>query len=599
MLELLVVGAGPHSLALMSALFETRPDKYTEHPDNALLFFRAAAPTTPANGTILTAPVLARSDHLNWRPRKAENKMVANALALADDRHPGARLKPDAEAGHTCKIRSRSKKHVCRQNPVVAPIPLDIAESIRVLDRLPQLEEGGKDSTMLGGWMPLWRRQMQFLRVPHLRSPVNHHPDPVDPSMLWQYAMRSHRTSDTDLVPLRLPRTGCYNGPFLLPSTDLFFDFCGRVIVNGFALQDLVHQGNVAKIRPVPHCDCPENAASLDVDKMSSRKCDHFEVVLHDGQVLEARNVVVATGSAGAAHKIPQWANDLTAKDGDRPPHAIVHVFDLALNPGHYLPPCCGNGCSDDLKGMRIVIIGGGITSIHLSRVALDMGCRDINLLVRSPIRVQPFDVSAEWLGPHRSPRIAAFWSDASPAGRAERLRNARFPEKAEQEQGGSGATVTEEALALVTDGLADGRMRIVQPASVLCARWNIISDQNAGKRKPDSQSTEQKQWALDLEDGASMHCDIIWLATGTAPNASTDPILEDVFKQHPVDLVNGLPQLRPDLSWSRACPGLFVTGPLAALEVGPGAPNLAGARLAAARIAPALRDRFRVSVRL
>ncbi|KAG9738506.1 hypothetical protein KCU86_g9722, partial [Aureobasidium melanogenum] len=51
-----------------------------------------------------------------------------------------------------------------------------------------------------------------------------------------------------------------------------------------------------------------------------------------------------------------------------------------------------------------------------------------------------------------------------------------------------------------------------------------------------------------------------------------------------------GLPALTDDLMWKENVP-LFVTGRLAALRLGPGAGNLAGARSGAERIAWAIED--------
>ncbi len=58
-------------------------------------------------------------------------------------------------------------------------------------------------------------------------------------------------------------------------------------------------------------------------------------------------------------------------------------------------------------------------------------------------------------------------------------------------------------------------------------------------------------------------------------------------MKRYPIDVVHGLPVLDQHLRW----PGceLFLMGPWAALQVGPVARNLFGAKLACDRIVPAL----------
>nr|MCU0516889.1 hypothetical protein [Oscillatoria sp. Prado101] len=80
---------------------------------------------------------------------------------------------------------------------------------------------------------------------------------------------------------------------------------------------------------------------------------------------------------------------------------------------------------------------------------------------------------------------------------------------------------------------------------------------------------------------------DRIWLATGTRLDVTAEPLLADILEAYPAQIVKGLPVLDEHLRW----PGCeaFLTGPLAALQVGPVARNLSGARMASERIAPAL----------
>lgn len=78
---------------------------------------------------------------------------------------------------------------------------------------------------------------------------------------------------------------------------------------------------------------------------------------------------------------------------------------------------------------------------------------------------------------------------------------------------------------------------------------------------------------------------DYIVFATGIQSNIETIPFLRTIQKQHPIETIGGLPCLNDDLMWSDDVP-LFVTGRLAGLRLGPGAPNLVGARIGAERIA-------------
>lgn len=74
------------------------------------------------------------------------------------------------------------------------------------------------------------------------------------------------------------------------------------------------------------------------------------------------------------------------------------------------------------------------------------------------------------------------------------------------------------------------------------------------------------------------MHADRLWLATGSALSAQAEPLLAPLLQQLPVPVVAGLPAIQPDLEWA-AGSRLFVLGAYAALQLGPGALNLAGAK--------------------
>jgi hypothetical protein len=85
--------------------------------------------------------------------------------------------------------------------------------------------------------------------------------------------------------------------------------------------------------------------------------------------------------------------------------------------------------------------------------------------------------------------------------------------------------------------------------------------------------------------EGGLPPMDYIYFATGVETDFRTLPYLQSMLASHPIDGHGGFPCLNDDLAWKNGVP-LFVTGRLAALKLGPAAPNLGGARLAAERIA-------------
>ena len=83
---------------------------------------------------------------------------------------------------------------------------------------------------------------------------------------------------------------------------------------------------------------------------------------------------------------------------------------------------------------------------------------------------------------------------------------------------------------------------------------------------------------------------DYVYFATGIASDFESLTFLETMNRKFSVESYGGLPGLTDDLMWKEDVP-LFVTGRLAALRLGPGAGNLAGARSGAERIAWAIED--------
>ncbi|EAQ91379.1 hypothetical protein CHGG_03314 [Chaetomium globosum CBS 148.51] len=90
---------------------------------------------------------------------------------------------------------------------------------------------------------------------------------------------------------------------------------------------------------------------------------------------------------------------------------------------------------------------------------------------------------------------------------------------------------------------------------------------------------------AVVEEGGGLPPMDHIYFATGVESDFARLPFLQTMLESHPIEGHGGFPCLNDDLMWEDGVP-LFVAGRLAALKLGPSAPNLGGARLAAERIA-------------
>jgi len=219
-------------------------------------------------------------------------------------------------------------------------------------------------------WMQCWDRFFSTFRIPHLRSPFNHHPDAGSPMLLWYYA-QFHGKMDqfTSLVVEKedLLENDCREsrGPFLLPGTTLFREFINDSIIHRHKLENLVKHGDVKFIEPKKYLSSDENN--------SAHAYDYYEVHYADGSCVSARNVVMATGNSGACRNIPEWVNDINEK-ALHPTYSLVHCFDIALHECSYF-----DQISDNLKtpseyplaALKIVIIGGGLTRFFIPAIYL------------------------------------------------------------------------------------------------------------------------------------------------------------------------------------------------------------------------------------
>lgn len=256
------------------------------------------------------------------------------------------------------------------------------------------------------------------------------------------------------------------------------------------------------------------------------------QVTLDDGAVLAAGRVVVATNPGPPA--IPDWASSLL---GDTPGDRIVHSGRLDLR-------------GAELADQRVMVVGGGLTAGQLALSALARGAA-VTLVARRGLRKRLFDTDAGWLTRRELTRFhaTADWS----------LRRRRI----DQARGGGSVTpaVADALHAARTSGRLEFRTTSIAS----------VCDADHGPLR------------VDFGDGACAEVDRIWLATGTRVDVTADPLLGDLARRCPVEVVGGLPVLDGDCRWPAT--DIHLMGRLAALQLGPVAGNLTGGRMAAERI--------------
>ncbi|MFZ4730611.1 MAG: FAD/NAD(P)-binding protein [Pseudanabaena sp.] len=353
-----------------------------------------------------------------------------------------------------------------------------------------------------GNWLTQWHRQFAAQEIPHLRSPVVHHPAP-DSFALRRFA----ENRPNELFP-----------PYDLPSTKLFRDFCQ----NAIALQQLDERLIAAKV--------------IDLEPIMSPRRG-FRLWLNYGKNITAKRVVLATNSS--IKQIPNWVERITP---NYPSDRLVHSSDLNL-------------AQERLKGETILIVGGGLTSGHLALGAIASGAK-VLLMSRRQFKEKLFDADAGWLGPKY---LKGFHAETDWQKRREIVLSAR-----------DGGSMTPSVMTQLRREHHSGKLEFHPECEVAEAIWNGTN------------------WQIICTDGVELSCHRLWLATGTRFDAQAEPLLaQQVMQQYPNPIVNGFPILDEHLRWA-GCE-LFIMGGLAALQVGPTARNISGARMASDLIVPAL----------
>lgn len=277
------------------------------------------------------------------------------------------------------------------------------------------------------------------------------------------------------------------------------------------------------------HCQMAMN----DVDLMSSfRQAEvHSLRLTPEGFSVEtcleefrAERVILSTGPTEPW--LPEWACR-ASKRGER----VAHVLQR---------------CPLPEGGGDTVVVGDGMSGVQYAIALAKSRSTRVTLLGRQPLRLADFDADPCWLGPKC---LNEQFSEASFQSRREQIAQARYK-----------GTVTPEVLA---------EWKSLRIARSLEHHLGETSDFRDGH--------------IFTTDGRRFPADSVILATGFEKGLPGGKLIKQMINELDLPLSPcGFPILTEQLEWS---PGLYVSGGLAEMVVGPVARNIAGARLASKRI--------------
>ncbi|XP_066561943.1 uncharacterized protein LOC136750784 [Amia ocellicauda] len=473
------------------------------------------------------------------------------------------------------------------------PSPGHTDELLETLDLPPCPQLQLKVVDTYGQWTTLWEKQFAALNIPHLRSHTLVHTDPLNKKALQEFVLKHERTNELhtlkeqtyiqdenaffndnrlgkkDKKKLTSNSTLRKSLYFSLPGTKLSVDFF-REQVYRYHLESVLIKGTVERIMPVVEAQSPPLPADSE-----GKRAQYFRVVLQSGEVIETKQVVLATGPTRAQMaNIPAWVSAISES---YPEDSLQHTVNL-LHGQH--PTQQREGEEPGIKsrvppsvcrrGERLMVIGGGLTSAHIISMALQQGASHVTWVMRKHLQLKQFDVGdVETLIGRYShiehgikldglAYLRQFYNERSLHKRLAMIHQAR-----------KGGAVTPEAYAQLQPYIGSRHLTVKTYCQVSEAKW----------------SYRNQAWDVSVNTSERWSGDRIWLATGCKLDVNQDPLLSEVMREFPIQVLDGWPSVSENLQWSPGC-ALYLMGQYAALQIGPHSVNLAGGQAASARIA-------------
>lgn len=223
-------------------------------------------------------------------------------------------------------------------------------------------------------------------------------------------------------------------------------------------------------------------------------------------------------------------------------------------------------------KATNVLIVGGGLTSAQLTDLAIRKGVTKVWHIMRGPCRVKHFDVDLEWMGKYKNTEQARFWLADSDEERLEIIKSAR-----------GGGSFTPLFYKRLKKHIASGRLELHEKTSLLDSKFEQTDE-------------ETGMWTVKTDPPLDMPSfDYIYFATGVQTSVSNLPYLQKIHDKYPISTIGGFPCINEDLMWTKDVP-LYCVGRLSALQLGPAAPNIGGAKVGAERVAWSIEDTIRPS---
>ncbi len=314
---------------------------------------------------------------------------------------------------------------------------------------------------------------------------------------------------------------------------------CGAWFESPIPIEDYIGYGEWYARQAVPDLD-ERRVEAIE------RVRDHFALIAGDGEVVEARNVVVATGMCPFARRPSSFAG--------LSPRLVSHSFEQR----DFAP----------LAGRRVLVVGGGQSALE-SAALLKEGGAEPELVVRAP-RIR-------WLRPRALPH---------------RIDRLLYPPTDVGSLGTNWIVAAPDVYRRLSRGLRERILATAAPpAGAAWLRQRLTDVPIRLGTEPVEAARVNGHVSVRLDDGTELAADHVLLATGYHVDIARCGILSEPLLGA-IRTVRGSPLLGGDMQSS--VPGLYFVGASAARSFGPIMRFVTGTWFTAAAVAAGIAGRGR-----
>ncbi|KAJ5918808.1 hypothetical protein N7454_009952 [Penicillium verhagenii] len=391
-------------------------------------------------------------------------------------------------------------------------------------------------------WMQRWNNAFRTLEIKQLRSPMFFHVDPGDRDGMLAYAQETGREEDLWEIP------GCV-GKEMSKHKKKKRRQGGKTQTIGVEIDERDRKDYFSPSTDLftDYCESiidryglnhPDQVQKQEVVDMTYDYLPDrgdvpvsndkiFTLTTTSGLKFYSRAVVLAIGAGGAGISKIFPWKPDSPEEGS---DACCHSMEIKSFPSVNVRTKIQRR-----QETNVVVIGGGLSSAQIVDMAVRKG---------------HFDISLPWMGKYKN------WEKAARLATAGSI-TPRYTRIVKQHAARNNASI--HTNTVITSHEYDQENQT----------WTLATDPPIPNLPP---------------------IDYIYFATGARADVREMSLLSHMNEQYPVEVREGLPCLTEDLMWREDVP-LYMTGRMAGLRLGPGAPNLEGARLGAERIAWSLEE--------